>query len=89
MPSNEFSGDRKLIYRYWISGDKNIHYNIKKNRLSLQALCNIKQIPCVSLESDSSEFDYDKARDLAHYGILSHEHIASKFLDKYLHGKTN
>jgi len=85
--------DHNNIYKQWITEQGNIEYNVKKNRYSIQYLCNTKQIPCVSLNSNAPEvigvFKHDdKARDLAHYGILSHEHIASKFLDKYLHGTT-
>jgi hypothetical protein len=92
LPSDEFSGDRKVLRKYWITSRQNVYYNVKKNKLALQALCNIKQIPCISLSSDSPEvigvFGNDSARDLLHYGILSHDYIASKFLDKYLHGTT-
>jgi hypothetical protein len=70
----------KGFYRYWVANQTNLDLHYEKNRLAIAHLCatnNIKfyhkeflQFPCI-----------DKARDLAHYGIISNFQIAKKILD--------
>jgi hypothetical protein len=83
---NQSHSDKSHVYTEWISSDKNIEYNVKKNTYSIQYLCNTKNIPYLVLDIDAEEqlgnliiTGEDHARDLWHSGISTQRRISNLF----------
>lgn len=88
--------DKLHIYKEWISSDKNIEYNIKKNTYSVRYLCDTKNIPCVILDMDADQqlsntiiTTEDLARDLCHTGVTTQRRISNLFCNLIEFNKLN
>jgi hypothetical protein len=61
----------------WSKDDNNHYFNTLKNNLAIENLCNTRNIKFVSVEIEKRQFfNLDKARDLVHPGIVSHNLFA-------------
>jgi hypothetical protein len=82
----------KDFLKDWIRDDNNNYFNKLKNSLAIENLCKERNIKFVFLEGEeltkiqidlSKELGYlDRARDLAHRGILSNKNFAEYALTK-------
>lgn len=69
------------FYKIWISNERNSDMNRLKNVLALEQICNLNNIKFQSFRIDEM-YDLDRARDLSHFGTISHAEFANYVLSK-------
>ena len=67
------------FYFKWISYEENLILHELKHNLAIEMICNRHNIRYLTLPYDNLIF-LDLARDIAHFGIKSHEEFADKVL---------
>jgi hypothetical protein len=65
------------FYKVWASCDANAEISLRKNLLAIQQLCDQSNIPFRYLDHTSMPMP-PAARDLAHYGVVSHDNFANQ-----------
>jgi hypothetical protein len=82
----EFYDHTKIFMKHWYSDDVNSNMNYFKNTLAIKQLCNERGIKFLHEEVvniyEQKIFAGDHARDLMHFGEVTHQRIADLFLSK-------
>lgn len=71
------------FYEKWVINEENGRLNRLKNQLSIQNICQSRNIKFLNfnVESDFCFTEKDLARDLSHPGVLSHHSFSEKILN--------
>ena len=82
----EFYDHTKIFMKHWYSDDVNSDMNYFKNILAIKQLCNERGITFLHKEAvniyEQKIFAGDHARDLMHFGEVTHQRLADLFLSK-------
>lgn len=84
LPNAIHTRDKKILqkwYHAYLRNDINGRLNYEKNRLGIEKICNNLNIKYVTTNA-IDWIEVDRARDLLHYGRLTHKNVAQEVIQK-------
>lgn len=87
MPMMSYGLEDEIIFKSWITDERNSDINVKKNLLAMEKLCDNQGIKLISRQcSELFSGRICLARDMLHHGEYNQQQLAEKFYQDWKNG---